>query len=62
MAFKLKGAPMERNFGVGVKPGAPFIGKVLGIAKKVMGGIKKVKDVKDKVTDGVNKVKNMAGF
>jgi len=44
------------------KNGAPFIGKVLGVAKKVIGGIKKVKDVKDKVTDGVNKVKNMAGF
>ena len=25
MTFKLKGAPMERNFGVGSKPGAPLI-------------------------------------
>ena len=62
MTFKLKGAPMERNFGVGSKPGAPFIGKIIGVAKKVIGGVKKAKDVVGKVKDGVDKVKNMAGF
>ena len=44
------------------KKGAPFIGKIIGVAKKVIGGVKKAKDVAGKVKDGVDKVKNMAGF
>tara|TARA_R100001463_G_scaffold96882_1_gene151333 strand:+ start:302 stop:616 length:315 start_codon:yes stop_codon:yes gene_type:complete len=73
--FKMKATqagfknPMQSNFGVGVdKPtmaqdpsGAKFLGAALGVASKVIGGIKKVKGVVDKVKGGINKAKEIGG-
>ena len=73
--FKMKATkagfknPMQSNFGVGVdKPtmaqdpsGAKFLGAALGVASKVIGGVKKAKDVVDKVKGGINKVREVGG-
>lgn len=64
--YKMKGDPMQRNFGIAPPP-TKFLGAIAGIAGKVIGGVKKVKGVIDKVKSvgskikgGIDKVKNFS--
>tara|TARA_R110000765_G_scaffold239253_2_gene341875 strand:+ start:536 stop:940 length:405 start_codon:yes stop_codon:yes gene_type:complete len=77
MAYKMKGHTLpgidQRSEGKNLadgrakssafqKSGAPFLGAVMGVAKKVVGGAKKVKGVVDKVKGGIEKGKSILGM